>query len=183
MKFLRLGGIQIEVSTQGFILNLTKFKAQMDEFRCQGEVLQWPTLIANMERHLAVSLFTNAASSSLSRFTHLFRFSGQPVIVEQQHHAKDNKDKDSADPVAEAPPPRKSSFAIWEGTENIHTATSLKRSALGLPPSKTKGGAQQPLAMTGSRSDSDAPGQEMSKDAAQFMNTSFPSSNASSKKK
>jgi hypothetical protein len=133
VKFLRLGGIQIEVSSQGFILNVTKFKAQMDEFRCQGEVLQWPTLIANMERHMAVSLFTNAASNSLSRFTHLFRFPGQ--------HSPEPLGIGSpgAEPVEM--PRKKSTFALWDNSEDLHTATSLKRSALGLPP--TKGSASQ----------------------------------------
>ncbi len=128
VKFLRLGGIQIEVSTQGFILNLTRFKAQMDEFRCQGEVLQWSTLIGNMERHLAMSLLANAASNSLSRFTHMFRFPGQ----------RDTDFTNSTDDNSLEPVNKKSAFVMWEGTQDVHTATSMKRSALGLPPSKGK---------------------------------------------
>ena len=128
VKFLRLGGIQIEVSTQGFILNLTRFKAQMDEFRCQGEVLQWSTLIGNMERHLAMSLLANAASNSLSRFTHMFRFPGQ----------RDTDYTNSTDDNSLEQVNKKSAFVIWEGAQDVHTATSMKRSALGLPPSKGK---------------------------------------------
>lgn len=147
VKFLRLGGIQIEVSTQGFILNLTRFKAQMDEFRCQGEVLQWSTLIGNMERHLAVSLLSNAASNSLSRFTHLFRFPGQ--------HAVEHTDSQDGDSYRE-PVHKKSAFVMWEGAQDVHSATSMKRSALGLPPSKSK-------APTHTRSSSEATSQETTK--------------------
>lgn len=121
VKFLRLGGIQLEVTTAGFILNLTKFKAQMDEFRCQGEVLQWKTLVFNMERHLAVSLFTNAASNSLSRFTKMFRFTGSSIT--------DGSSTSMSDYTM------RSKSAVWEGSEDPGHATTLKRSALGLPPS------------------------------------------------
>jgi hypothetical protein len=117
VKFLRLGGIQLEVSTAGFMLNLTKFKAQMDEFRCQGEVLQWKTLVFNMERHMAVSLFTNAASNSLSRFTQMFRFPG---------------------PVIETGTSTESGVSrTMSGlSDDTNMTTSMKRSALGLPPPK-----------------------------------------------
>jgi hypothetical protein len=106
------------------MLNLTKFKAQMDEFRCQGEVLQWNTLVFNMERHMAVSLFTNAASNSLSRFTQLFRFSG---------HAVEGAPGGNAEAAA-----NKTKSSQWEATEDPHMAAALKRSALGLPPAKAK---------------------------------------------
>lgn len=120
VKFLRLGGIQLEVSTAGFMINLTKFKAQMDEFRCQGEVLQWKTLVFNMEKHLAVSLFTNAASNSLSRFTQMFRFTGQAL---------------DAVGMGTETGIRRTKSAQWEGSEDTTLTTSMKRSALGLPPS------------------------------------------------
>jgi hypothetical protein len=106
------------------MLNLTKFKAQMDEFRCQGEVLQWNTLVFNMERHMAVSLFTNAASNSLSRFTQLFRFTG---------HAVEGAPGGNGEAAA-----NKTKSSKWEATEDPHMAAALKRSALGLPPAKTK---------------------------------------------
>lgn len=139
VKFLRLGGIQIEVSTAGFMLNLNKFKAQMDEFRCQGEVLQWNTLVANMERHMAVSLFTNAASNSLSRFTQMFRFSGGGT-----GHAIDTTPGPvgSSSDVSSAQV-KKAAFVKWERVGDPNTATSLKRSALGLPPSQLKSANDQ----------------------------------------
>lgn len=133
VKFLRLGGIQIEVSTAGFMLNLNKFKAQMDEFRCQGEVLPWNRLIANMERHMAVSLFTNAASNSLSRFTQLFRFSGTAATEVSGVSSADGSSTQA----------KKATFVKWEKVEDPSTAMSLKRSALGLPPTKVKSSLDQ----------------------------------------
>ncbi|KAJ1439175.1 hypothetical protein B484DRAFT_444142 [Ochromonadaceae sp. CCMP2298] len=116
VKFLRLGGIHIEVSTAGFLMNLFRFKAQMDEFRCQGEVLSWSTLISNMERHLVLSVLRNAASSSISRFTHLFRFNGP-----------------SESAAADTSTGRKASYKAWDEVSD-DVATTMKRSALGLPP-------------------------------------------------
>jgi hypothetical protein len=130
VKFLRLGGIQIDVSTTGFIINLTKFKAQMDEFRCQGEVLQWSTLIFNMERHLAMSLFRNAASSSLSRVARLFRFSSSSSNLSTSSAGSSTHGSSSAD-LSHL---KKAAHVKWEDVEDPSLANALKRSALGLPP-------------------------------------------------
>jgi hypothetical protein len=69
--YLRVGDINVDVSTSGFgfALNLDRFQAIMDKYFCKKQVLNWKRLIWEVEKHLVTSLIKNTASSS---FTKLF---------------------------------------------------------------------------------------------------------------
>jgi hypothetical protein len=69
--YLRVGDINVDVSTAGFgfALNLDRFQAIMDKYFCKKQVLNWKRLIWEVEKHLVTSLIKNTASSS---FTKLF---------------------------------------------------------------------------------------------------------------
>jgi hypothetical protein len=77
IRYLRVGDIQVDVSLSGFPLNVENYRAVVEPFFCRGEVLQnWQRLIYSFERHASRSLIRNTASSSLTRLSNFFSFSG-----------------------------------------------------------------------------------------------------------
>jgi hypothetical protein len=79
IRYLRVGDIQVDVSLSGFPLNVENYRAVVEPFFCRGEVLQnWQRLIYSFERHASRSLIRNTASSSLTRLSNFFSFSGTP---------------------------------------------------------------------------------------------------------
>ena len=79
IRYLRVGDIQVDVSLSGFPLNVENYRAVVEPFFCRGEVLQnWQRLIYSFERHASRSLIRNTASSSLTRLSNFFSFSGAP---------------------------------------------------------------------------------------------------------
>jgi len=116
IKFFRLGEIRIEVCTTGFLINLNGFRAEVNEFRCQGECMLWSQLVWKLEQHAAISLIKNAAKGSLSKMTNALTYSGG---------ANDAVDSPDDQPV-------------WEKEQDSAVADSMKRSALGLSIRKMK---------------------------------------------
>jgi hypothetical protein len=76
--YLRVGDINVDVSTAGFgfAFNLDRFQAVMEKFFCKKQVLDWRRLIWQLEKHLVTSLIKNTASSS---FTRLFSAASSSV--------------------------------------------------------------------------------------------------------
>lgn len=114
IKFFRLGEIRIEVCTTGFMINLSGFRAEVNEFRCQGECMLWSQLVWKLEQHAAISLIKNAAKGSLSKMTNAFGGAN-----------------DAADSLSDDQP-------VWEKEQDSAVADSMKRSALGLSMRKMK---------------------------------------------
>ena len=79
IRYLRVGDIQVDVSLSGFPLNVENYRAVVEPFFCRGEVLpNWQRLIYSFERHASRSLIRNTASSSLTRLSNFFSFTGAP---------------------------------------------------------------------------------------------------------
>ena len=79
IRYLRVGDIQVDVSLSGFPLNVENYRAVVEPFFCRGEVLpNWQRLVYSFERHASRSLIRNTASSSLTRLSNFFSFSGAP---------------------------------------------------------------------------------------------------------
>lgn len=116
IKFFRLGEIRIEVCTTGFLINLSGFRAEVNEFRCQGECMLWSQLVWKLEQHAAISLIKNAAKGSLSKMTNALTYSGGA--------------NDAVDSPDDQP--------LWEKEQDSAVAESMKRSALGLSIRKMK---------------------------------------------
>jgi len=117
IKFFRLGEIRIEVCTTGFLINLSGFRAEVNEFRCQGECMLWRQLVWKLEQHAAISLIKNAAKGSFSKMTNALSYSG----------TSDAK-------IIDLPGDQ----AVWEKEEDSAVAEGMKRSALGLSMRKMK---------------------------------------------
>jgi hypothetical protein len=95
IKYMRVGDINVDVSTLGFTLNLDKFKAVMEPFFCRGELLTWKRLIWLFERHLVWSLTKNTAATSLTRLGEMFRL--KPSQTQAVHNLL-NRQGDELDP-------------------------------------------------------------------------------------
>lgn len=79
IRYLRVGDIQVDLSLSGFPLNVENYRAVVEPFFCRSEVLlSWQRLIYSFERHASRSLIRNTASSSLTRLSNFFSFSGAP---------------------------------------------------------------------------------------------------------
>jgi hypothetical protein len=72
VNYLRLGDINVDVSTSGFPLNIENYHAVVEPFICRGEVLNWHRLIASMERHAMISVTKNFASNIGNRIGNIF---------------------------------------------------------------------------------------------------------------
>ena len=81
IKYLRIGDINIELNTKGFPINLDRNRAVVDPFTCKGVVVDWHTLIRNVEIHAALSVFNNAASNSFSRLNNFVFGSGASGVL------------------------------------------------------------------------------------------------------
>eukprot|EP01041_Mallomonas_annulata_P001161 gene1161-2253_t len=72
VKYLRVGEVIVKVSTGGFPINLSEYKAAVAPFVKHGKVLSWQRLVHKLERHATWSLTKNTASTSLSLIRDLF---------------------------------------------------------------------------------------------------------------
>lgn len=72
IRYMRVGDINVDVSTAGFTINLENFKAVMEPFVKRREILDWQRLIWSLETHLVWSLTKNTASSSLTKLGEIF---------------------------------------------------------------------------------------------------------------
>jgi hypothetical protein len=66
LLYMRVGDINLDVSTAGFSLNLKKFKAVMESFFCKKVVLDWKKLIWMLEQHAVWSLTKHTATNMFS---------------------------------------------------------------------------------------------------------------------
>lgn len=77
IKYMRVGDINVDVSTIGFAINLDKFKAVMEPFFCRGEVMTWTRLIWTFERHLVWSLTKHTATTGLNKIGEFLRINNK----------------------------------------------------------------------------------------------------------
>ena len=66
IRYLRVGEISVDVTTAGFPLNITNYKATVDPFFKRGTVMDWHRLILKIERHAKLSVARHTASNSIS---------------------------------------------------------------------------------------------------------------------
>jgi hypothetical protein len=67
IKYLRLGDINVEVSTNGFPVNLKRYNAIVAPFIKHGRVSDWPRLIWMLEKHAIWSVTKHTATSGISQ--------------------------------------------------------------------------------------------------------------------
>ncbi|RYH13907.1 hypothetical protein EON65_34555 [archaeon] len=82
IKYMRVGDINVDVSTLGFAINLDKFKAVMEPFFCRGEVLTWTRLIWSFERHLVWSLTKHTATTGLNKIGEFLRINNKAQTMQ-----------------------------------------------------------------------------------------------------
>ena len=67
IKYLRVGDINVEVSTTGFPVNLKGYNAVVAPFIKHGRVIDWPRLIWMIEKHAIWSVTKHTATSGFSQ--------------------------------------------------------------------------------------------------------------------
>lgn len=67
IKYLRVGEINVEVSTVGFPVNLKRYNAIVAPFIKHGRILDWPRLIWMIEKHAIWSVTKHTATSGISQ--------------------------------------------------------------------------------------------------------------------
>jgi hypothetical protein len=78
IRYLRVGDIFVDITTSGFPLNLTNYKAVVDPFFCRGEVIDWHSLVLKLERHAKLSVAKHTASNSLSKLGNMLFLKSTP---------------------------------------------------------------------------------------------------------
>lgn len=67
IKYLRLGDINVEVSTNGFPVNLKGYNAVVAPLIKHGRIVDWPRLIWMLEKHAIWSVTKHTATSGISQ--------------------------------------------------------------------------------------------------------------------
>jgi hypothetical protein len=67
IKYLRLGDINVEVSTVGFTFNVDKYQALINEFSLRNKVVDWHQLFWKFEKHAIVCVTSHTASTSINK--------------------------------------------------------------------------------------------------------------------
>ena len=133
VRYLRVGEINLDVSTAGFAINFDNIKAVMTPYYCRKEVHEWKRLIFMIERHLGWSLTKTTASSGLSKIGKMLGFTKSTTLSSS-----------STPPIianaaaALSLPHALRSFAFAAGgAHDEEQVTQLKKSMLlGSPPTK-----------------------------------------------
>ncbi len=80
INYLRVGDVYVDVTTTGFPLNLTKYRAVVESFFCRGEVMDWHALFLKIERHARWSLTKHTASNSLTKLSNFFSWKSSSML-------------------------------------------------------------------------------------------------------
>lgn len=72
LKCLRVGQFDVVVSTAGFPVNLSNYKAMIEPYMQQHKIVTWPHLIRKLEHHAAWSVTKHTAENSFKKLRHLF---------------------------------------------------------------------------------------------------------------
>jgi hypothetical protein len=63
LRYIRVGKINLDVSTVGFRINVNKFKVVVEDFVDRGTVCNWKELVWSLEKHIIVSLTTHTVKN------------------------------------------------------------------------------------------------------------------------
>ena len=74
IKYLRIGDINIDVTTSGFPFNITNYQASIDPFIRRGVVLDWYGLILHIEQNVISSIIKNTATKQINKLGNLMNF-------------------------------------------------------------------------------------------------------------
>lgn len=66
-KYLRVGDINVDVSTSGFTFNVDNYKAVVEPFVKRGEVMNWTRFVWELEKHASWSLTYNTAATQFHK--------------------------------------------------------------------------------------------------------------------
>lgn len=70
-KYLRVGDINVDVSTSGFAFNVDNYKAVVEPFVKRGEVMNWTRFVWELEKHASWSLTYNTAATQFHKIGNL----------------------------------------------------------------------------------------------------------------
>ena len=132
VNYLRVGDIFIDLTTSGFPINLTNYKASVDPFYCRSDVLDWHSLILKIERHARRSVVRDGVAKSVSTIGNFFHLSSvTPATTvstqrqgKQQHIASISTRSDVFNPLSVTP------FTTSSSTLQNSTNTELNALAL-----------------------------------------------------
>ena len=90
MKYIRVGEINVGVSTEGFPINLEDYKAVVEPFVLHSKVLDWPMLLWKLEKHATWSVTKHTASNSMTKLYHfVFGKAAQTEALEDEDNEDD----------------------------------------------------------------------------------------------
>ena len=123
VNYLRVGDIFIDLTTSGFPINLTNYKASVDPFYCRSDVLDWHSLILKIERHARRSVVRDGVAKSVSTIGNFFHLSSvTPTTTistlrqgNQQHIASISTRSDVFNPLSI---PSLSSSSLYQNATN-----------------------------------------------------------------
>ena len=131
VNYLRVGDIFIDLTTSGFPINLTNYKASVDPFYCRSDVLDWHSLILKIERHARRSVVRDGVAKSVSTIGNFFHLSSvTPTTTvstlrqgNQQHLASISTRSDVFNPL---------SIPFTTSPSTLQNATNTELNALAL---------------------------------------------------
>ena len=134
VNYLRVGDIFIDLTTSGFPINLTNYKASVDPFYCRSDVLDWHSLILKIERHARRSVVRDGVAKSVSTIGNFFHLSSvTPTTTistlrqgNQQHIASISTRSDVFNPLSVTP------FTTSPSSSPYPNATNTELNALAL---------------------------------------------------
>ena len=71
-KYLRVGDVNVDVSTSGFTFNVDNYKAVVEPFVKRGEVMNWTKFVWELEKHASWSLINNTASTQFHKIGNVY---------------------------------------------------------------------------------------------------------------
>lgn len=90
VKYIRVGEINVGVSTVGFPINLEDYKAVVEPFVLHSKVLDWPMLLWKLEKHATWSVTKHTASNSMTKLYHfVFGKTAAPEALEDEDNEDD----------------------------------------------------------------------------------------------
>lgn len=90
IKYLRVGEINVEVSTSGFPINLERYKAIVEPYVRHSKVMDWQRLIWKLEKHATWSVTKHTASKGFANMWKVIFPTAAEALGAKQRDAEDD---------------------------------------------------------------------------------------------